>query len=112
MSGLFTLWQWMLCDTFNNIASLSGSFWYENFIEWMRSIPIPSKSGKAFFLLGNQEPHSNVKAFNTVGQNTEEIISLLHTAGINVEFESVPGNHYSDPIPRLNKAFAAIYSTR
>lgn len=112
MSGLFTLWQWMLCDTFNNIGSLSGSFWYENFIEWMRSIPIPSKSGKAFFLLGNQEPHSNVKAFNTVGQNTEEIISLLHTAGINVEFESVPGNHYSDPIPRLNKAFAAIYSTR
>lgn len=111
MSGLFALWQWMLCDTFHNIASLSGSFWYENFIEWMKIINIPPKSGKAFFLLGNQETHSNVKAFNSVGQNTQEIISLLHSAGIDVEFESVPGNHYSDPIPRLNKAFEAIYST-
>ncbi|MDE6832223.1 MAG: hypothetical protein K2J07_05785, partial [Muribaculaceae bacterium] len=26
MSGLFALWQWMVCDTFKSIAALSGSF--------------------------------------------------------------------------------------
>lgn len=109
MSGLFALWQWMICDTFNNIASLSGSFWYEGFIEWISSRPVPHKTGKGYFLLGDQESKSKVKAFQSVGKNTQEIVTILRNAGIDVEFESVPGNHYSDPIPRLNKAFNALY---
>lgn len=110
MSGLFALWQWIICDTFTNIASLSGSFWYDGFIEWMKSHPIPSKKGKGYFLLGRQESKSGIKAFNSVGENTALIIKLLKAAGINVDFQSVPGNHYSDPIPRLEKAFDSIYS--
>ena len=108
MSGLFALWQWMVCDTFKSIASLSGSFWYEGFIEWMRKIKIPEKAGKGFFLLGDQESKSNVRAFNSVGVDTAEIINMLKDAHINVEFAGVPGNHFSDPIPRLNKAFTAL----
>ncbi len=110
MSGLFALWQWMECDTFANIASLSGSFWYEGFLDWMKGIKIPAKSGKGYFLLGDKESKSKVKAFNSVGENTAEILSLLKNAGIDVEFQSVQGDHYSDPIPRLNKAFSALYS--
>ncbi len=110
MSGLFTLWQWMVCDTFTNIASLSGSFWYEGFLQWMESIKIPAKTGKGFFLLGDKESKSKVKAFNTVADNTAAILSLLKKAGIDVEFESVPGDHYSDPLPRLNAAFTALFS--
>lgn len=110
MSGLFALWQWMECDTFNSIASLSGSFWYEGFIGWMEKIKIPDKSGMGFFLLGDQESKSNVKAFNSVGVNTAEIIKLLSDAGIKAVFESVPGNHFANPIRRLEKAFTALYS--
>ncbi len=110
MSGLFALWQWLVCDTFQNIASLSGSFWYEGFLDWMKSRVIPSKSGSAFFLLGDKESQSKTKAFDIVGQNTQEIISLLRAHGIHTEFESVPGNHYADPIPRLDRAFTALYS--
>ncbi len=110
MSGLFALWQWMMCDTFRNIASLSGSFWYKGFVDWMKERPVPAKTGKAYFLLGNQESRSNVKAFNSVGEDTAQIVTLLRDAGIDVEFRSVPGNHYSDPIPRLNSAFEALYN--
>ena len=110
MSGLFALWQWMKCDTFRNIASLSGSFWYDGFIEWMQSIQIPHKTGKGFFLLGDQESHSYVKAFNSVGINTAEIVRILKSAGIDAEFESVPGNHFANGIPRLEKAFNALYT--
>lgn len=109
MSGLFALWQWMECDLFENIASLSGSFWYEGFMEWMRSRPVPHKRGKAFFLLGEQEPKSRTKAFDCVGTNTSAIVAMLENDGIDVRFESVPGNHYSDPIPRLDKAFSALF---
>lgn len=108
MSGLFALWQWLLCDTFTNIACLSGSFWYEGFVEWMRDRDIPAKSGKAYFLLGQQEAKSKVKAFASVAENTKEIISLLDGVGVKTEFQSVPGNHYSDPIKRLDRAFTAL----
>ena len=109
MSGLFALWQWMVCNTFDNIASLSGSFWYEGFLDWFMHRPVPVKSGKAYFLLGDQEAKSKVKAFSSVAENTELIVARLRGADINVEFDSVPGNHYSDPIPRLDKAFTALF---
>ena len=109
MSGLFALWQWMLCDVFKNIASLSGSFWYEGFLEWFRSQPIPKKIGDAFFLLGDQESKSKVKAFNSVGAATQTIVDIIKEAGIKVVYESVPGDHFSNPIPRLNAAFAALF---
>lgn len=109
MSGLFSLWQWMICDTFTNIASLSGSFWYEGFLDWMKSRPIPRKTGKAYFLLGDQEIKANAKAFQTVGANTQEIVDLLRKAGITTYYDIVPGNHYSSPIPRLTQAFTTLF---
>lgn len=108
MSGLFALWQWMLCDTFDNIASLSGSFWYEGFIDWFKSRPVPSKHGKACFLLGSKETRTRVKAFAPIAENTKEIIALFDSGGVKTVFQSVPGNHYSDPIPRLDKAFRML----
>lgn len=110
MSGLFTLWQWMLCDAFVNIASLSGSFWYSGFLDWIKGMAIPRRTGKAFFLLGDKESASRVKAFDSVGVNTRAIVSLLHGTGIDTSFTSVPGNHYADPLPRLDRAFSAIFA--
>lgn len=109
MSGLFALWQWMLCDTFASIASLSGSFWFEGFLQWMQSVKIPRKSGKAFFLLGNKEADSAVKQFRTVADNTAAIVRLLHDSGIDATFTFVPGNHFTDPLGRLDKAFRALF---
>lgn len=109
MSGLFALWQWMVCDTFTNIACLSGSFWYPGFMQWFQQRPVMHKTGKAYFLLGVQEPYSPVKAFRSVGVNTQDIIAILKKENITVEFQSVPGNHFSDPMPRLDKAFEGIY---
>lgn len=110
MSGLFALWQWMQCSTFHNIASLSGSFWYENFIKWFREQRVPSGKGKAFFLLGLKEPDSKIKSFDSVGANTQEIVSRLTAAGVNTTFEWVPGNHFSAPISRLDRAFESLYT--
>lgn len=104
LSGLFTLWQWIQNDTFGSIACLSGSFWYEGFLEWFDSQPVPRKQGKAFFLLGDKEPEAHIKAFRSVGVNTEAIVKRLKDNGINVCFEWVPGNHFADPQGRIRLA--------
>lgn len=109
LSGLFTLWQWMLCDTFANIISLSGSFWYEGFAAWIESHPVPKKTGWAYFLLGNQEAHTKVKAFQPVQTDTEAIVASLRRQGIAVDFELVPGNHYQYGEQRLTRAFTRMF---
>lgn len=109
LSGLFTLWQWMLCDSFANIISLSGSFWYEGFAGWIESHPVPKKTGRAYFLLGNQEAHTKVKAFQPVQTDTEAIVASLRRQGIAVDFELVPGNHYQYGEQRLTRAFTRMF---
>ena len=109
LSGLFTLWQWMSNDLFRNIISLSGSFWYDGFVSWIKSRPVPKKTGRAYFLLGNLEAKTKVKAFQPVQTDTVEIVDYLHDNGISDIFELVPGNHYQFPEQRLDRAFARMF---
>lgn len=109
LSGLFTLWQWMVSDEFRNIISLSGSFWYDGFAAWVTSRPVPRKSGRACFLLGDREAHTNVKAFRPVQTDTEKIVSYLRTGALDVDFELVPGNHYQYALQRLTRAFTRLF---
>lgn len=108
LSGLFTLWQWMQCDTFKSIACLSGSFWYEGFIDWFDQQTVPRKSGKAYFLLGTAEPQAHIRAYRSVGVNTEAVVARLKSAGIDTSFEWVPGNHFANPLQRAEKALSHI----
>ena len=109
LSGLFTLWQWTRCDTFDNIACLSGSFWYDGFADWITSRKMPVKTGRAFFLLGERESHTRVKTFQTVRTDTDRIIAYLRQCGINLTYRLVPGDHYASPIPRLEAAFTYLF---
>lgn len=111
LSGLFTLWQWLQCSDFRSIGSLSGSFWYSDFIEWFEKQKIPVKTGKAYFLLGKDEPKARVKAYQTVGIDTEKIVTRLKDSGVDVTFEWVPGNHFSRPVHRAERALEALYPT-
>lgn len=109
LSGLFALWQWMKNDTFRNIISLSGSFWYEGFAKWIKAQPAAQKTGRAYFLLGDQEAKTKVKAFQPVETDTREIVDYLHRNGVKEIFELVPGNHYQYGEQRLNRAFGWMF---
>lgn len=100
LSGLFTLWTWLQTDLFTSIACLSGSFWYKGFIDWFDAQTIPVKTGKAFFLLGRSEPEASVKAYRTVGVDTQAVVDRLQASGIDTTFRWVPGNHFNDPAGR------------
>lgn len=108
LAGLFALWQWVQCSVFRSIGILSGSFWYDGFVQWLQKQKVPVKTGCARFLLGRDEPHSPVKAFDTVGVNTALVVDFLKKSGIDTSFQWVPGNHFADPIGRLNIIFGAL----
>lgn len=109
LSGLFTLWQWPLCDLFRNIATLSGSFWYEGFQQWIFNQSFADKKGICYMLLGADEPNSGTPIFRKVGECTENIVGYLRRQGVDITFNIVPGNHFQFGLQRLDKAMAHIY---
>lgn len=109
LSGLFTLWQWPQCGVFRNIATLSGSYWYEGFEQWVFRQSFADKKGKCYMLLGKDEPNSSTPAYRKVGVCTENIVGYLRRQGVNVTYEIVPGNHFQYGLERLNKAFGNLY---
>lgn len=108
LSGLFTLWQWPQCGMFRNIATLSGSFWYNGFEQWIFHQSFAGKNGRCYMLLGTDEPNSNIPAFRKVGACTETIVDYLRREGVDITFEIVPGNHFQFGLERLDKAFAHL----
>lgn len=112
LSGLFTLWQWSLCGVFTNIATLSGSYWYDGFEQWIFHQSFSGKSGHCYMLLGVDEPHSSTPAFRKVGVCTENIVGYMRRQGVDVTYNMVPGNHFQYGIERLNKAFGNLFGNR
>ena len=109
LSGLFTLWQWAESNFFASIATLSGSYWYEGFAAWVQAQPFSGKSGhRCYMLLGADEPRAANSIFRRVGTCTEEIVGYLRRRGIDVTYETVPGNHYQHAQARLEKALAHL----
>lgn len=112
LSGLFTLWQWMECNVFADIISLSGSFWYEGFADWFTSQQVSSRSGRAYFLLGNKEAQSRVPQFRCVQRDTVRIVDYLSARSVKTCFELVPGNHYQYAQQRLERSFEWMFGAR
>lgn len=110
LSGLFAVWARTQTVVFTNIISISGSFWYRNFAEWFASAPLPEiKDGRVYLSLGNKEPLSHVKAFQSVGTATQSVRETLEHHGIATDFRWEPGTHYAAPEPRLLHAFTYIF---
>lgn len=108
LSGLFTLWQWPQSEFFHNIAMLSGSFWYEDFVEWILQQSFFGESGKCYMLIGEEEPRQRNAVFARVGDCTEQIAAYLRRQNVELTYEIVPGNHLQYPIERLNRAFTYL----
>ena len=109
LSGLFAVWAWMNGSEFENIASISGSMWYEGFVAWLQGKPCPPKKGRIYFSLGEQEPLTSVAAFRPVGRDTAAVVGYFKSHGVATCFQWNPGNHYAPLKPRLTKAFVWLY---
>ena len=66
LSGLFAVWAAFNTDVFANIISISGSLWYDGFIEWMKEQTPSSRLKKVCMLLGEKEKNAKDKRMATV----------------------------------------------
>ena len=110
LSGLFAVWSAFNTDAFTNIINISGSLWYDGFVEWMvEQTPSPQLK-KVCMLLGEKEKNAKDKRMATVEERTLAAANLLKSkTQADVVFELVEGTHFSPIMPRLERAFEVVF---
>ena len=106
MSGLFGMWLWAQRPEVANLVSISGSFWYDGFIEWIsENRPY---ADKFYFSLGEKEKESKNPRLAAVDSATKHIYGLMNVIGAEVSFEYNEGNHFGPLIERIEKAITNL----
>ncbi len=110
LSGLFALWAAHKSDAFSEVASVSGSLWYDGFPEWVAKHTVSSSVRKVYLSLGEREKNTMNARVAKVEDATREVAATIAAQQIPVVFELNPGSHFSAPLPRLEKALAALFT--
>lgn len=92
LGGLFALWAAMECGQFGLAASLSGSLWYEGWMEYLKSRRLPEGTGM-YLSLGDREEFGGPPRMRAVGDCTRETASFLSRGLADVTLEWNRGGH-------------------
>ena len=106
--GLFAVYAMYKTDVFDRVASMSGSLWFYDFIEYCKRNDCRKLPDKIYFSLGNKEANTRNPVLKTVEDNTRELAEYFKKLGSEVIFELNPGNHFTDTILRSAKGIKAI----
>lgn len=96
LAGLFAMHSLYKTDVFSRVASMSGSFWFEGFPEFVHTHEMKGKPDCMYFSIGDKESSTNNPILNVVQRNTEEIETLCRTKGVDTTFVLNKGNHFQE----------------
>lgn len=108
LSGMFAVWASLNVPLFSAVGSVSGSLWYDGFLEWMKE-HTDTVTERYYFSLGDKEKDGKNKRLASVEEATLEAVDLLKSIGKDIFFEYNEGNHFGPLIERIEKAIKGIY---
>lgn len=103
LSGLFALYSLFKTDLFTMIGSMSGSLWYNDFIDFMQSNNIKIDNPKVYLSLGDKESKTKNPQMASVETCTQKAQEILDSYGAKTILEMNPGNHFTDIENRIIK---------
>ena len=107
LGGLFAFYSGFKTDKFQRIASVSGSLWYPNLVEYVKSNTLSNHIDKIYFSLGNKEKNSKIQILSLVEEKTKEIYEYV-SKSIDSIYEENEGNHFKDGTLRTAKGIKWI----
>lgn len=109
LGGLFALYAMYRCDAFDRAASISGSLWFPDFLEFTAGHDMLRKPDRIYLSLGDKEKKTRHPLLKTVQDHTEALAEHYRQLGIQVTYETNPGNHFQDAALRSAKGIIAIF---
>ena len=108
LGGLFSLYAFIRSGMFSAVSSMSGSLWYEGWIEYLRNLDFCGEGKKAFLSLGDREERSGCAILRTVRNRTEETAKILRSRGCETEVSIGSGTHFQCIKERLESGLAFL----
>ena len=108
LGGLFSLYALTRADAFVACACLSGSVWYEGWIEHLRELPLDLTGRFAYLSLGTKERRAARPTLKTVQDRMEACADILRARGCEVEYRTGPGNHLQHIPERFDAGISAL----
>lgn len=108
LAGLFSLWAAFQTDVFDRVASISGSLWFDGFLNYMKSAAPPKDLRQVYLSLGNREKGARNQRMAAVEDCTRQAVELLRGWDIPVNFEMNEGGHFDNPPARIARGIAEL----
>ena len=96
LAGLFALWSVFQTDVFDGAASVSGSLWFDGFMDYLESATPPNGLRQIYLSLGDKEKNARNQRMAAVEDCTRRAAELLREWDIPVFFEMNPGGHFQN----------------
>ena len=107
LAGMFAIWAATRSQMFSAVASVSGSMWYKNLMDYLQGnigLPPDFLPEMAYFSVGDRELFGRNQAFRTIEEWTKQAEEILRIKGVQTIFETNPGGHFEDPAGRMARA--------
>ena len=111
LSGLFAVWAAIRKPLFEGVASISGSFWYDGFAEWLLKQE-KLQCVRFYISMGEKEKETKVKRFASIEEDTMKVVETLMLKGAEVAFEVTEGGHNSPVLPRIEKSVVSLFGNQ
>lgn len=111
LAGLFSVWAGIMKPLFEGVASISGSFWYDGFADWLMKQE-DLKCVRFYVSMGEKEKETKVKRFANIEEDTMKVVETLMLKGAEVAFEVTEGGHNSPVLPRIEKSVVSLFGNQ
>lgn len=108
LGGLFSLYVFVRDARFAACACLSGSVWYEGWLDYLRAQPLEGAGRYAYFSLGKKESKAGPRIMRTVQDRMEACADFCRERGCAVDLVLGPGNHMQHHSERLAAGLATL----
>lgn len=108
LAGLFAVYAAYRCNAFTRVASVSGSMWFDGWLEYAQNTPLTAAVERAYFSVGAKEKKTRNERMARVEENTRAMRDLTAERGVESVFVLNPGNHFVDAEKRLADALVFL----
>ncbi|MFC2406733.1 MAG: alpha/beta hydrolase-fold protein [Cardiobacterium sp.] len=104
LAGLFAAWSAYHASPFSRVACVSGSLWFDGWLDFATSRLLQTPPTRACFSLGDDEKNSRNPRLATVENMTRATAAYWQQQGIRTTFALNPGGHFDDIAARTAAA--------
>ena len=108
LGGLFALYAFAHCTRFDACACLSGSVWYDGWVEHLRGLGLDGTGRFAYLSVGSKEKRAAREPLKRVQDNMGQCADILRERGCEVDYAVGPGGHMNFIPERFAAGLAAL----